>query len=193
MNEKIKTQGAYEFMEKYGVDVPGPFTSATAAKAACRMAYDKGWMDCMAKIGVPDTNVGNMVYGKDAMDALYYLHSLARTVPGKEGIFESFKQVYNYIAMLERQVDGKWIPCSERLPEEHDSVFAKYKGTNKWNDSMFEKVSDDVNVTIEFEDGIRRTKTMHTTDGKWKKEVFARYKVIAWMPLPEPYKGDDTE
>lgn len=26
----------------------------------------------------------------------------------------------------------KWIPVTERLPEEHDSIFAKLKGTEKW-------------------------------------------------------------
>lgn len=26
----------------------------------------------------------------------------------------------------------KWIPVTERLPEEHDSIFAKFKGTEKW-------------------------------------------------------------
>lgn len=84
----------------------------------------------------------------------------------------------------------RWIPCSERLPEEHDSIFKKSKGTNRWTDGMFEGISDDVNVTIEFEDGTRKTKTSHTLDGKWKceREYGIKMKVIAWMPLPEPYK-----
>ena len=35
---------------------------------------------------------------------------------------------------IERVVDnqpkiGEWIPCSERLPEEHDNIFAKLKDT----------------------------------------------------------------
>lgn len=90
---------------------------------------------------------------------------------------------------LERhQADG-WIPCSERSPEEHDSVFVKFKDTDKWNSAMFEKVSDDVNVTVEFENGKRKTKTLHTVDGKWKTDVtFVSYEVIAWQPLPEPYQ-----
>lgn len=90
----------------------------------------------------------------------------------------------------------RWIPCSERLPEEHDSIFAKVKNTNKWNNAMFEKISDDVNVTVEYEDGTCITKTSHTLDGKWKIEQELKLynpKVIAWMPLPEAYKEGDID
>ena len=88
-------------------------------------------------------------------------------------------------------MNNGWILCSERLPEEHDSMFATFKGTDKWNDAMFEKISDDVNVTVEFEDGTRKTKTMHTVDGKWKNDSFINMKIIAWKSLPKPYKESD--
>lgn len=85
---------------------------------------------------------------------------------------------------------GGWIPCSERLPEEHDSMFAKFKGTEKWDSAMFEKISDDVNVTVEFENGKRKTKTLYTVDGKWNGgQRGVKFKVIAWQPLPEEYHG----
>lgn len=85
---------------------------------------------------------------------------------------------------------GVWIPCSERMPEEHESMFAKFKGTDKWDSAMFEKVSDDVNVTVEFENGKRKTKTLHTVDGKWNGgQRGVKFKVIAWQPLPEAYHG----
>lgn len=91
--------------------------------------------------------------------------------------------------MDDEEHDG-WIPVEEDLPEEHKSMFAKLKGTHMWNNAMFEKVSDEVNVTIELEDGTRKTTTSHTLDGKWKveKECVVNKKVIAWRPLPEPYK-----
>ena len=83
-----------------------------------------------------------------------------------------------------------WIPVSERLPEEHDSIFARFKGTDKWDDAMFEKISDSVNVTVEFECGARETKVSCTVDGKWRCEKEPVKKtVIAWQPLPEAYKG----
>lgn len=27
-----------------------------------------------------------------------------------------------------------WIPVTERMPEEQESIFAKYKGTDKWQE-----------------------------------------------------------
>ncbi len=86
---------------------------------------------------------------------------------------------------------GGWIYCGDgkNLPEEHDSMFAKLKGTEKWDSAMFEKISDDVNVTVEFENGERKTKTLHTVDGKWNGgQRGVKFKVIAWQPLPEPYR-----
>lgn len=86
--------------------------------------------------------------------------------------------------------DG-WIPVSERLPEEHDSIFKKLKGTDKWHTGMFEKESDDVSATIEFEDGTRKTTLSYTFDGEWNLENCpVKKKVIAWQPLPAPYKGE---
>lgn len=90
--------------------------------------------------------------------------------------------------------DNNWIPVEERLPEEHDSIFARFKGTDKWNKAMFEKISDVVNATIEYEDGSRKTTTSYTLDGVWKIEKeqrIVKQKVIAWQPLPEPYKGGE--
>lgn len=91
--------------------------------------------------------------------------------------------------------DG-WIPVEDRLPEEHNSMFAKFKGTSNWSNAMFEKTSDKVNVTIELEDGTRKTTTSYTLDGKWKVEKEQRVvkkKVIAWKPLPEPYKAKNNK
>lgn len=48
--------------------------------------------------------------------------------------------------------DG-WIPVEERMPKEEPSIFAKFKGTSKWINSMFEKTSKEVNVTIEDDKG----------------------------------------
>lgn len=91
---------------------------------------------------------------------------------------------------------NEWIPCSERMPDEHASIFAKFRSTDKWNSAMFEKVSDDVNVTIEYEDGTRKTATSRTLDGKWKIERERKTfscKVIAWQPLPEKYEVKENE
>lgn len=120
------------------------------------------------------------------IDEKRLLEVLEKNFCGIGGV-EVLKQIIN-----EQPKVGEWIPCSERLPEEHDSMFAKFKGTNKWNTAMFEKSSDEVIVTIEFGDGKRKTTTSKTMDGMWKieKDIFSPKKVIAWQPLPEPYKGE---
>lgn len=92
------------------------------------------------------------------------------------------------------EYNGGWIPCSDRLPEEYDSIFAKLKGTDKWKDAMFEKTSDVVNVTVVDGYGNRITTIAHLVDGKWNCDLLRinkSYQIIAWQPLPEPYKERD--
>lgn len=77
-----------------------------------------------------------------------------------------------------------WIPCSERLPEEKDAGILKKLGTNKRSDYVI--------ATVEVK-GERMVVTACTYDGKWNwrmKYAFPDFKVIAWMPLPEPYQPD---
>ena len=42
----------------------------------------------------------------------------------------------------------RWISVDEEMPEEHDSIFAKFKGTDKWCDSFWEKRSNTVLVVL---------------------------------------------
>lgn len=87
--------------------------------------------------------------------------------------------------------ENGWIPVTERMPKEHDSIFAKFKGTNNWSKSMFERTSYKVIVTVKYADGTLLTETAHTTDGKWKlTHPTFNGTVIAWMPLPKPYEED---
>ena len=105
-----------------------------------------------------------------------------------DGIFKKYLELCKDINVPS---NDDWIPVEERFPEEHNSMFAKFKGTDMWGNAMFEKKSDEVNVTIELEDGTRKTTTSYTLDGKWKVEKEQRVvkkKVTAWQTLPEPYK-----
>ena len=88
--------------------------------------------------------------------------------------------------------ENGWIPVSERLPEEHDSIFAKFKGTDNWKRGMFEKTSKYVIATVVFDDGTVLVEQAHTTDGIWRtdKKVLGGT-VVAWMDYPEPYKEDE--
>lgn len=89
----------------------------------------------------------------------------------------------------------EWIPVSERLPEEHDSIFAKLYGTDAWKSGYWRRTSNKVLVTVEYNDGTRIVKESHTHDGEWfdeKRNIYCKF--IAWMPFPNPYKlGERNE
>ena len=92
------------------------------------------------------------------------------------------------ISLLKEQ---NWVKCSNRMPEEHDSIFAKLKGTDKWQSAMFKKSSDDVRIVEVFEDGTRRVYHSHTIDGKWDIEKKPMKRTVThWMPNPKLPKED---
>ncbi len=82
----------------------------------------------------------------------------------------------------------KWIPVEEEMPKEHDSMFAKWYGTNLWKDGMFRTTSGEVLVCIEYGDGSRTVSTARTNSGEWNLSSIFGGKVTRWMPLPEPPK-----
>ena len=66
------------------------------------------------------------------------------------------------------QPEPQWIPCSERLPEEDQICI----------------VTDDTQRCA-YEYGFHND-TYDEVNG-W---TYLGHKIIAWMPLPEPYKGE---
>lgn len=73
-----------------------------------------------------------------------------------------------------------WIPCSERLPEE-----------DHWLGGSGKQFSDNVLVTIvSRDDEDAWVDVSYTIDGKWALELPRYCKILAWMPLPEHYRGD---
>lgn len=89
------------------------------------------------------------------------------------------------------QPEPHWIPCDKRMPEEHEWIGTKTFGTT---------ISDEVYVTFESPKGERFTKHLSFQNGKvssfTQREIDVFYKdavPIAWMPLPDPYKGGDSE
>lgn len=85
--------------------------------------------------------------------------------------------------------ENEWIPVGTAMPREYDSIFRKFKGTDKWLPAMFERTSGDVLVTITFEDGTHKVVEGHTLDGKWKTKLSSiGGTVTAWKPFPKPYK-----
>ena len=67
---------------------------------------------------------------------------------------------------MKKEKYGEWIPATEKLPEEYDSIFAKFKGTSCWTSAMFEKRSNTVIATLELDDGTRKVASTRTFDGE---------------------------
>lgn len=92
------------------------------------------------------------------------------------------------ISALKRE---QWIPCSERMPDEHESILAERYGTDNWRKWMWRNTSDMVIATIQLENGGKSVRQAWTHDGKWYVDSILNVIVVAWMPLPEPYKEND--
>lgn len=89
------------------------------------------------------------------------------------------------------KTQSKWIPCSERMPEEREWIGTEIFGTT---------ISDEVYVTFESPDGERFVKHLCFQNGMLSgymlKQINAFHKgsvPIAWMPLPKPYREDGEE
>ena len=81
-----------------------------------------------------------------------------------------------------------WISVEDRLPEETESMFARFHGTEKWDNAMWLKESKQVIVAIEFSDGGRRVTLGRLHDSEWHTavSVILPHTVTHWMPFPEP-------
>lgn len=77
--------------------------------------------------------------------------------------------------------ERKWIPCSERLPNESD-----YIGVAECIDGAVWYYTDKGAMGLGYY--YESTKAWSTT---YDEEPYGN--VIAWMPLPEPYKAERRE
>ena len=76
-------------------------------------------------------------------------------------------------------VGSKWIPCEVDLPKKKDKK-SKY-GRGEYNGTVVNEKGHVFTTSVIFD----------YVNKKWVEEVIG-WKVIAWQPLPEPYKEGDT-
>ena len=92
------------------------------------------------------------------------------SVTGDKNVAKVWDQIKD---LPSAQPEPQWIPCSERVPEKSGVYIVTEK----------EYFVDDRKHTGRFN---LTTEQVEFEDGKWRRASF--YEVIAWMPLPEPYK-----
>lgn len=77
----------------------------------------------------------------------------------------------------------KWIPCSERLPELHR--------VDMQSSGEYYMISDSVIITDGESIGLTKYEVDDDDRKGWLEcEFEGNEDVVAWMPLPEPYKGE---
>lgn len=87
---------------------------------------------------------------------------------------DTIKEMLEIVKEVAEEYNGGWIPCSERLPEEYGEYLVW------WTDITRGQYYE----IVEYE-----------PDNGWIGEIpqafEGKYSVIAWQPLPEPFKERD--
>ena len=109
---------------------------------------------------------------------------------------------YFVVDMLEKlpsaQAEQRWIPCSERLPEDIRPVIVTWKNTDPKSYYQY-IVGKHFTGTACYKNGkwywySSTTEDMLAEYGRYDSEEFDEaIECIAWMPLPEPYREERTE
>lgn len=87
----------------------------------------------------------------------------------------------------------QWIPCSERLPAEDVDVLISYRYKEGEGDISHVHIDITSYGDMYFGgnlvyDSVTRNRVKH-----WRQPFAyftSNYEVVAWMPLPEPWKGE---
>lgn len=95
-----------------------------------------------------------------------------------------YREVVKSAIEAVEQKPNKWIPVSERLPDDEDYVLVCYEDGHIRTAYYY----IDTNIyPSEFEDCCETGWYNYNEDFMYKQDV------IAWMPLPEPYKAEGGE
>ena len=82
---------------------------------------------------------------------------------------------------------GRWTSCSERLPSEDGRYLVTYPLfvlKNKWVNVLWYGKPSMPNIKV-------KGKCWYCSDDEYGDVVYDD--VLAWMPIPEPYKGGDED
>lgn len=95
----------------------------------------------------------------------------------RAGTIKTCKNAIRIVKEISRQKDQRWIPASERLPGDFENVLVWYE-YYRYGD--FNRLYQTAGISYAF-------------NGKWSESVdgstgWKDLRIIAWMPLPMPYK-----
>ena len=78
----------------------------------------------------------------------------------------------------------QWFPCNKRLPEEYCECLVTYRTVDM--QEFVEILEYEPSYEFDYEKGRFKGEWLFPTDD----ERFTGCEVVAWQPLPEPYKED---
>ena len=133
------------------------------------------------------------------------IKALAKFVPyvicdeSTESYTNGLTDAYNLICQLpSAQPEQRWIPCSERLPEDIRPVIVTWKNTDPKSYYQY-IVGKHFTGTACYKNGkwywySSTTEDMLAEYGRYDSEEFDEaIECIAWMPLPEPYEAESED
>ena len=98
----------------------------------------------------------------------------------------SYDEVIKIVQEVAKEYNNGWIACSERLPEEKRTTFGKRKRENvlvTLRNGVVKEITYEF-ATKEFWEVGDENHIEHRKDDYIGNDV----EIIAWQPLPEPYK-----
>lgn len=120
-------------------------------------------------------------------EAIKLLKTILRTVClGNQKFIDAVKKA---ISALEKQEQDRWIPVTERLPEE----YGEYRITWKTSSDPGKRFIGDA----EYEPGLEWDDAHDRFFGEWLLEDYVKaypdVEVTAWKPIGEPYMEEGND
>ena len=166
--KRLKSEEALEILDgmKVKIEIPKAAVMQYKRNAALDMAIEA--LKCSE---IP--NCSDTISRQAAIDAL---DKRFDSIPMEQTV-EVLQLRRDLRELPPAQSEPHWIPCSERLPEE-----------DHWLGGSGRQFSDEVLVSVaNYDDEDIWTYISQTIDGEWTLELPGHCKIVAWMPLPEPY------
>lgn len=160
------------------------------------------------ELNVPDTDVEDMISRQAVIDLLKQMRKDGDMVPWEgKNVFAGIRKLPSAQADVPDIHVGKWIPVSERLPETEEaytdcmgfedgdlskpiSPLTCYESGLVLAYGILDECSEGRQIFVATYDEWKHHETGKIETG-WKDNVCGDdCKVFAWMPLPEPWKGE---
>lgn len=108
-----------------------------------------------------------------------------------DNVFEYLEECFDLVE--DKNVEQRWIPVSERLPDDSDVRFYMCIVENHEEDlPMFCQYAEEYGFG--FWRDYYDADTLGFVDSEFQtNEELGYEKVVAWMPLPEPYRESEVE